>query len=86
MAQELSKFGADIKVFDNEIIIDKTELYTPQDDLYCHNDHRVVMSLSVLASAYGGRLDGADAVKKSFPDFFDKVRALGLEVEIYDHK
>ena len=85
MAQELSKFGADIYVGDNEIIVNKAELYTPKDDLYCHNDHRVVMSLSVLASVYGGRLIGAEAVKKSFPDFFEKTKALSLEVEIYDN-
>ncbi len=78
MAQELSKFGADIKVYDNEIIINKSDLRRPKEDLYCHNDHRVVMSLAVLASVYGGRLIGAEAVKKSFPDFFDKVKALGL--------
>ena len=84
MAQELSKFGAKITVNENEIIIDKTMLYTPKDDLYCHNDHRVVMSLSVLASVYGGRLTGTEAVKKSFPDFFDRVKALGMEVELND--
>lgn len=86
MAQELSKFGAKITVLENEIIIDKAELYTPKDDLYCHNDHRVVMSLSVLASRYGGRLNGAEAVKKSFPDFFSRVKALGMEVEIIDNQ
>lgn len=86
MAEELSKFGAKITVCENEIIIDKAELYTPKDDLYCHNDHRVVMSLAVLASVYGGRLVGTGAVKKSFPDFFDRVKALGLEVNINDNK
>lgn len=86
MAQELSKFGAKITVNENDIVIDKAELYTPKDDLYCHNDHRVVMSLAVLASVYGGRLVGTDAVKKSFPDFFDKAKALGLEVKINDNK
>ena len=86
MAQELTKFGADIKVSDNEIVIDKATLYRPKDDLYCHNDHRVVMSLAVLSSLYGGRLMGAEAVKKSFPDFFDKVKALGMEVEISDNQ
>lgn len=84
MAQELSKFGADIFVGDNEIIINNAELYIPKDDLYCHNDHRVVMSLAVLASAYGGRFRGTEAVKKSFPDFFDRVKALGMEVDLYD--
>ena len=85
MAAELSKFGADITVGDNEIVVNKAELYTPKDDLYCHNDHRVVMSLSVLASVYGGRLVGAEAVKKSFPDFFSRVKALSLEVETDDN-
>ena len=85
MARELSKFGANITVNENEIIIDKTKLYTPKDDLYCHNDHRVVMSLSVLASVYGGRLTGSEAVKKSFPDFFARVKALGLEVDYSDN-
>lgn len=85
MAQELSKFGADIRVSDNEIIIDKAKLYAPKDDLYCHNDHRVVMSLSVLASVYGGRLKGTEAVKKSFPHFFSEMEALGMEVEISDN-
>jgi 3-phosphoshikimate 1-carboxyvinyltransferase len=84
MAAELSKFGADITVSDNEIAVNKATLYIPKDDLYCHNDHRVVMSLSVLASVYGGRLVGAEAVKKSFPDFFSRVKALSLEVEIND--
>ncbi len=86
MAQELLKFGAGIKVYDNEIIVNKAELYQSKDDLYCHNDHRVVMSLSVLASVYGGRLVGAEAVKKSFPDFFDKMKALGLEFNSDDNK
>ena len=83
MARELSKFGAHIKVYDNEIVIDKAELYTPEDDLYCHNDHRVVMSLAVLASVYGGTLTGAEAVSKSYPDFFSTVRSVGLDTEIY---
>jgi 3-phosphoshikimate 1-carboxyvinyltransferase len=86
MAEELSKFGADIEVYDNEIVVNKKELYCPKDDLYCHNDHRVVMSLAVLASRYGGRLIGTEAVKKSFPDFFSKVKALGLEFSSDDDK
>ena len=86
MSEELSKFGADIEVYDNEIVVNKAELYRPKDDLYCHNDHRVVMSLAVLASKFGGRLVGTEAVKKSFPDFFDKVKALGLEFNSDDDK
>ena len=83
MKKELSKFGAEIIVNENEIIISKRSLHTPSVELYGHNDHRVVMSLSVLASVYGGVIDGAEAVNKSFPDFFEKLKKSGLEVIEY---
>lgn len=81
MKRELSKFGAEIIVNENEIIISKKSLHTPIAELYGHNDHRVVMSLSVLASRYGGVIEGAEAVNKSFPDFFEKLEKIGLEAD-----
>lgn len=84
MAQELSKFGAEIDVFENEITVRKAKLRKPNELLHGHNDHRIVMSLAVLASVYGGVIDDAQAVEKSFPDFFEKIKNLGVEVETYD--
>lgn len=86
MAEELAKFGANIEVFENEIIIHKAKLHEPAQILCDHNDHRVVMSLAVLATVYGGKIDDALAVSKSFPDFFEKIKSLGAEVETYDNK
>ncbi len=80
MKQELSKFGAEIQIGDNEIIIYKTALHQPCKTLYGHNDHRVVMSLSVLSSLYGAEIEGAEAVNKSFPDFFERLESIGLKV------
>lgn len=84
MAAELSKFGAKIAVYENEIKVAKTELHTPCEPLSGHNDHRVVMSLAVLCTVYSGTITEAEAVRKSFPDFFSKIKALGAEVKIYD--
>ena len=58
-------------------------LHAPDGVLSGHNDHRVVMSLSVLALAAGLRLpiDGAEAVTKSWPNFFTAIKPLGAEVE-----
>lgn len=84
MAEELKKFGADIEVFENSVVIKKASLHTPKEVLSGHNDHRVVMSLSVLASRYGGIIDGAEAVSKSYPDFFRDIKNVGIEVELYD--
>ncbi len=83
MAMELSKFGADINVYENEIVVNKRELHMPKEILMSHNDHRVVMSLAVLSSVWGGVIEDAQAVRKSYPDFFDKVKTLGMEMKIY---
>ena len=82
MKAELSAFGADIDVFDNEIVIRKAPLHAPDRILCGHNDHRVVMSLSVLLSAFSGEIDGAQAVAKSFPTFFEVIKNLGIRVEL----
>ena len=40
------------------------------------------MALSVLAASVGGTIRGADAVEKSYPDFFEVLQALGIRAEI----
>ncbi len=84
MKEELAKFGADIEIFQNSVTVKKTNLHKPTEILNGHNDHRVVMSLAVLATIFGGTIDGAEAVGKSYPDFFRDIKSLGAEVTIYD--
>ena len=55
--------------------------HAPDGILDSHNDHRIVMSLSVLLTLVGGTIDNAEAVSKSFPGFFDELSSLGIEVE-----
>ena len=43
-----------------------------------HNDHRIVMSLSVLATLTGAEIEGAEAVAKSWPGFFECLGKAGL--------
>ncbi|MBE6566683.1 MAG: 3-phosphoshikimate 1-carboxyvinyltransferase [Ruminococcaceae bacterium] len=82
MAKELRKFGTNVEVLENEVIITPTDFHAPTEPLCGHNDHRIVMSLAVLATATGGVIEGAGAVAKSFPDFFERIRALGIQTEI----
>jgi len=46
------------------------------------NDHRIVMASSIAASLLDGQLiiEGAEAVNKSYPTFFDDFKVLGFEV------
>ena len=80
MAEELKKFGANVKVYENSVEIEKTQLKPPIVPLCGHNDHRIVMALSVLATVFGAEIDGAEAVNKSYPDFFRVIKKAGVNV------
>ena len=80
MAEELKKFGANVKVYENSVEIEKTQLKPPIVPLCGHNDHRIVMALSVLAAVFGAEIDGAEAVNKSYPDFFRDIKKAGVNV------
>ena len=81
MAQELRKFGTNVAVYENSIVVFPTAFNAPKEVLEGHNDHRIVMSLSVLLTLTGGVLEGAECVKKSLPDFFERLESLGIEVK-----
>ena len=40
----------------------------------------LVMALSLLCTVTGGSIAGAQAVAKSFPDYFERLAALGVPV------
>lgn len=82
MAQELAAFGAAVTVEENTVTVDAAALHRPQRTLCGHNDHRIVMALAVLLLQTGGEIAGAQAVRKSFPDFFTRLQELGIEVTI----
>ena len=84
MAEELSKFGAVLELAENEVTVKPSKLKEPKELLYGHNDHRIVMSLAVLASLYGGEIDGCEAVNKSYPSFFDHIKKLGIAFKTYE--
>ena len=38
------------------------------------------MALSIMLTQFGGTINGRNAVKKSYPNFFKDLKALGIEV------
>ena len=84
MARELAKFGADVTVEENNVVVEKSVLHKPNKALSGHNDHRVVMSLAVILSKFGGTIEGAEAVSKSYPNFFEEIKRLGINVNIQE--
>ena len=80
MAEELAKFGVTVKIGENEILVGGETPQTPQEILQGHNDHRIVMALAVLCTCTGGIIDGAEAVRKSFPGFWNGMQELGARL------
>ena len=82
MKNELSKFSADITVLEDEIIIKKADLKTPTENLCGNNDHRIAMSLTVISSVFGGVIENAECVNKSYPLFFEDCEKLGIKINL----
>ena len=82
MAQEMAKFGVRLSLEENRITVPAAVLRTPSESLDSHADHRIAMALSVLCTRTGGEIRGAEAVCKSFPDYWHKLRSLGIKVDI----
>ena len=82
--QELRKFGVDIHSTEDEIFITGNSSYTCTSELSSHNDHRIVMALSVAAtcSNISCIIDGAQAIQKSYPTFFEDLQSIGGKVEL----
>lgn len=81
MHAELSKLGGGLIFGNNSITVPRRTLRYQGEMLDGHNDHRIVMALSVILSRTGGAIRGAEAVRKSYPGFFADIKQLGAEVE-----
>jgi 3-phosphoshikimate 1-carboxyvinyltransferase len=82
MHEELKKLGGGLLFGDNRIVVPKQELKDNGAVLDGHNDHRIVMAMSVVLSHLGGEIEGTEAVRKSYPGFFSDIAELGANVEI----
>ena len=84
MAAELSKCGVSVKVHEDSIVVYPISFHAPDEPLFGYNDHRIVMALSTLLCMTGGEIEGAEAVRKSFPEYFELMKSLGADFTVSD--
>lgn len=82
MADELKKFGVAVSVKEDSVVVYPHDFHEPYEVISGHNDHRIVMAMAVLMTTTGGEIEGAEAVRKSMPDFFEKLKSVGAEVTL----
>jgi 3-phosphoshikimate 1-carboxyvinyltransferase len=80
-AAELNKMNIKTEVSDDTLVIYGGKPLGAE--INAHNDHRLAMSLSLAALLAEGSsiINGAEAVTKSYPRFFDDLKKLGAKVE-----
>jgi 3-phosphoshikimate 1-carboxyvinyltransferase len=80
-ATELGKMGIKVDITDNAMLVYGGK---PQGaEVEAHNDHRLAMSLAIAALFAKGNsiINGAEAVTKSYPRFFNDLASLKAKIE-----
>ena len=81
VTSELKGLGADVKETDDGFVT-RGPSFLSGGVVRAHGDHRVAMALSIAALGTSDKvtIEGAECVSKSYPNFFDDLRSLGVEV------
>lgn len=82
MEKELEKMGVTMVHTSDFIKVTSYGIHAPSEPLSGHGDHRIIMALSLLLSIYGGEITDAETVGKSYPEFFEDIKKLGIDVTL----
>ena len=83
LMEEFSKMGAEIELVDDTMII-KGGKNLKGSTVFSHRDHRIAMACAVAALKAEGEtvIEEAQAVNKSYPEFFQHLKKLGAAVSL----
>lgn len=78
----LNSFGIVYSIVDDALIIDGGNTFK-SCTVDAYNDHRIVMAAAIAALKVEGNvtINGAEAVSKSYPSFFDDLLSLGVNCQ-----
>lgn len=81
LQQEFGKMGLSIDLQDDLMLI-KGGQGLKGANVHSHHDHRIAMACAVAALKATGEttIDGANAINKSYPDFFEHISQLGASL------
>lgn len=81
LQEEFDKMGVEINLQGNLMLI-KGGNTVKGADVVSHHDHRIAMAAAVAALRADGYtcIDDAEAINKSYPDFYDHISQLGAQL------
>jgi 3-phosphoshikimate 1-carboxyvinyltransferase len=86
LVEEFSSMGVNIDLQDDLMVV-KPGLIQPTRAFDSHHDHRIAMAIAVASIGMGEEIiiNGAEAVKKSYPDFWKDLANIGVGVSLTDN-
>ncbi len=84
LQEEFTRMGVKVELTDEMMKIYGGNPILGGSSVYSHNDHRIAMALSIaaLCAENGTAIEGAECVRKSYPDFFTDLKRLKVGVKI----
>lgn len=80
MQTELSKFGAKVDIDAESLTLQPTSSLKSDVAVDTYNDHRMAMAFGPLAVKASFRVNDAEVVSKSYPDFWNDLSTIGFGV------
>ena len=79
MEETLNALGGDVTATEDSLIIKGKEKLRGGARVSAHNDHRIAMAMAIAATRCDEPIviEGAECVRKSYPDFWEVYRSLG---------
>lgn len=81
LKSEIEKFGAKVEITDNSLHLFASNQLKNNPSIATYNDHRMAMAFAPLALKTNLQIQGANVVSKSYPSFWEDLKALGFQIK-----
>ena len=78
---ELTKLGANIEVTNNSLSLESSTKIISEIKIKTYQDHRMAMAFAPLALKTNIIIENADVVSKSYPTFWEDLKAIGFNTK-----
>ncbi|MGF1555554.1 3-phosphoshikimate 1-carboxyvinyltransferase [Paucihalobacter sp.] len=80
LQKEIEKLGGTIQVTDNSLHLKAVKNLNANVAIATYNDHRMAMAFAPLSLKVPIKIEDADVVSKSYPDFWKHLKSVGIQI------
>jgi len=81
LKNEIEKFGARIETTNDSLHLFSSNQLNNNPSIATYNDHRMAMAFAPLALKTDLQIQDANVVSKSYPNFWEDLKAIGFQIE-----